>query len=280
MIFPFRKRDRQDKRAAGALPENWLRHLNENVLLYQLLSEEEKAKLRRLVPPFIRGKHWKGCEGLTVTEEIQVTIAGQASLLLLGFENYCYENLRAIRVYPGSFFCGRYVVGTAGSREPMELSWWHARAEGRRLGKGNLVLHEFAHKLAELGDPRDGIPPLGDWDRVERWDQVMGATYERLDEDYSYERPTLLDHYGATNRNEFFSVATECFFLEPAALREEYPQVYQLLAEFYRQDPAERRQDAATLLQAREAGPGVRPAGHRRVYQGYRGLQHIDQPAP
>lgn len=253
MIFPFHERNRPDEPDAGTLPEAWLCHLDDNVLLYRLLSEEEQAKLRRIVPLFIRGKRWQGWEGLTITEEIQVTIAGQACLLLLGFEKYCFDNVKSVRVYPGSFFCGGYVLGVAAPRAPVELSWWHACWDGRRLGERNLVLHEFAHKLAELGDPDDGIPPLDDWDLVDRWDRVMGAAYEQLVEDACYERPTLLHPYGATNRSEFFSVATERFFLEPAALREEHPPVYQLLAEWYRQDPAERRPDPATVRQAREA---------------------------
>jgi tetratricopeptide (TPR) repeat protein len=81
----------------------------------------------------------------------------------------------------------------------------------------------------------------------------MKAAYKQLVEEAEYERPTLLHPYGASNRTKFFAVATECFFLEPAALREQHPAVYEMLARWYRQDPAERKPDAATLLQARAA---------------------------
>jgi len=43
--------------------------------------------------------------------------------------------------------------------------------------------------------------------------------------------------YGATNRAEFFAVATEAFFERPDDVRAEYPQLYEALREFYGQDP-------------------------------------------
>jgi Mlc titration factor MtfA (ptsG expression regulator) len=59
--------------------------------------------------------------------------------------------------------------------------------------------------------------------------------------DIQQHRPTVLDEYGATNAAEFFAVATEAFFQKPAALKRRHPALYQQLAEFYRQDPAERQ---------------------------------------
>jgi hypothetical protein len=123
MFSFFRKRHRRDALHAAPLPSAWLRILHENVLLYQLLSEAEQAKLHQLIPRFIRGKHWQGWQGLTITEEMQVAIAAQACLLVLGLDNYLFENLKTIRVYPGSFFCGGPVLGVATPREPIELSW-------------------------------------------------------------------------------------------------------------------------------------------------------------
>jgi MtfA peptidase len=50
----------------------------------------------------------------------------------------------------------------------------------------------------------------------------------------------LLDPYGATDEAEFFAVVTECFFDQPLEMREQHPQLYELLAGFYRQDTAAR----------------------------------------
>jgi hypothetical protein len=50
-----------------------------------------------------------------------------------------------------------------------------------------------------------------------------------------------LDAYAATNRSEFFAVATESFFCVPDRLRDRLPDLYLQLSRFYRQDPGQAR---------------------------------------
>lgn len=245
MFFPPRREP-----VPEPYPDAWLRHLHDNVFLYRLLSDEDQAKLRAAVWQFVPATNWEGCRGLTITDEIKVTVAGQACLLVLGLEDYCFEDVRTVLVYPGGFLAsdprheampGRAVDGLAHHRGPVVLSWWKACWEGRLGITDNVVLHEFAHKLAEQGDPDAGRPPIEDDELEERWKEVMRAEYEQLCEDVAYERPTLLRPYGASNRAEFFAVTTECFFLQPVALRRRHPALYGVLAGWYRQDPAGRR---------------------------------------
>jgi MtfA peptidase len=233
-----------------SFPQSWLTILRNNVFLYRTLSDSEQEKLQSLVCIFVPLKFWEGCQGLQITEEIQVTIAGQACLLLLGFDDYCFEELKTILVYPGGFLYVspadqddrfRYHLGEAHFKGPVILSWWDVLWCGRRRGRRNLVLHEFAHKLAELGDPKMGMPPMVDPAMEDQWEEIMAAEFERLREHAQYDRPTLLDPYGASNRAEFFAVATECFFLEPVPLRHRHPRLYDLLAQFFRQNPADRQ---------------------------------------
>ena len=40
--------------------------------------------------------------------------------------------------------------------------------------------------------------------------------------------------------NQFFAVATECFFDRPAEMERRHPELYDLLRTYYRQDPAAR----------------------------------------
>jgi len=63
-------------------------------------------------------------------------------------------------------------------------------------------------------------------------------------------RADVLDDYGAQDPAEFFAVATEALFERPRALRERHPRLYEVLRDFYRQDPAHRldRQDAGASL--------------------------------
>ncbi len=173
-----------------------------------------------------------------------MTIAGQACLLVLGFEGYCFEDQKSILVYPSGYLgidpveavnWPDHRLGESHKRGPVVLSWWHARWGGQYWYLHNVVLHEFAHKLAEMGDPHAGMPPLDDPRQAD------------------YRRPTLLDPYGAASPAEFFAVASECFFLRPAALGQRHPVLYQILAEWYRQDPARWRVDEAAAAREEEA---------------------------
>jgi MtfA peptidase len=250
--------------AEEAFPQEWLPFLHDNVFLYSLLHESDQVRLRQLVPHFIAGKFWEGCGGLHISDEIRVTIAAQACLLVLGFDDYCFEDCKSILVYPGGYlgivenpfsdeneFDAR--LGEAHHGGPVVLSWWHACWDGRHRGGKNLVLHEFAHKLAERGDPRTGIPPLDDPRDQPRWESVIGKEHEQLIEDAAYQRPTLLDPYGAKNPAEFFAVASECFFLQPVEMQRRHADLYQLLADWYCQDPAQWRSDAAIAARTWEA---------------------------
>jgi Mlc titration factor MtfA (ptsG expression regulator)/Tfp pilus assembly protein PilF len=238
--------------------------LDEDVLLYRLLTEAQRSKLEDASRIFIAEKSWEGCAGFQITDDVKLTIASQACLLVLGFEDYYFDELQTVLVYPGGFLAPTPAaleeetklearLGEAHWRGPVILSWWQSHWDARRLGRSNLVLHEFAHKLAELGDAHAGMPPLEDDDLAKRWETVIRPEYERLAEDAAYRRPSLLRHYGAENRAEFFAVASECFFLQPTALRQRHPELYQLLAACYRQDPATRPINQALTRRARDA---------------------------
>src|SRR5262249_53854883 len=85
-----------------------------------------------------------------------------------------------------------------------------------------------------------GAPPVTDAALARRWERITAEEYRRLRIDAERNRPTLLRPYGATDRAEFFAVATECFFLRPRRLRDEHPHLYEVFADWLRQDPAER----------------------------------------
>jgi Mlc titration factor MtfA (ptsG expression regulator) len=243
---------------AGPFPPAWGKYLTANVSAYAHLSEPEQAKLRDRLRVFIAEKTWEGCGGLTITDEIKVTIAAQACLLVLGLDDFYFERVRTVLVYPHGYLAppepegepgivdeaDSVRLGEAHYRGPVVLSWSDALAGGKTHRDGrNLVFHEFAHELDMLDGAADGIPPLSA-DRLARWHEVMAAEYDRLVRDVERGRPTLLDDYGTTNDAEFFAVATECFFERPVLLQRRHPQLYDVLRDFYRQNPAAWREDA------------------------------------
>jgi Mlc titration factor MtfA (ptsG expression regulator) len=131
------------------------------------------------------------------------------------------------------------VLGEAhDGRGPVLLAWDQAEEAARHPGSGhNVVFHEFAHKLDMLDDIIDGTPPLERRADLDRWVEVFTEAYEALRAGRA--RPPL-QPYGATNPSEFFAVATEAFFDVPAQLAHHEPKLYEVLRDFFNQDPAAR----------------------------------------
>jgi Mlc titration factor MtfA (ptsG expression regulator) len=86
----------------------------------------------------------------------------------------------------------------------------------------------------------DGVPPLPDRAAREAWRRVLGEEFHGFCDRVDAGEETLLDPYGAESVDEFFAVASEVFFVAPGQLQLEHPQLYALLAGYYRQDPARR----------------------------------------
>lgn len=255
MILSWLRERRRRKFLAAPFPTAWLPYLERNVAHYRHLAPDEQARLRDNLRVFIAEKHWEGCAGLELTEEMQVTIAAQACLLALGLEGDPYRNVLSILVYPTGYvvpketrFGGLSIsggedrrLGEAHYRGPVILSWADVRRDSRHPGRGrNLVWHEFAHQLDMLDADINGTSPLSDAQLRRRWNEIMTAEYEALVSASEEEHETLLDPYGAKDEAEFFAIVTECFFDRPWDLQIEHPQLYDLLREYYRQDPAAR----------------------------------------
>jgi Mlc titration factor MtfA (ptsG expression regulator) len=255
MLFSWLKRRRRRKLVAAPFPPEWLAFLDANVAHYRLLTDAERAKLRDDLRVLIAEKEWEGCRGQEITDEVKVTVAGQASLLLLGLRDNYFDRMSTILIYPSGYRTPRTEVlgdgvvlegeqpvdGEAHYRGPVILSWAEVLAEGRDPSLGhNLVLHEFAHQLDMQDGEVNGTPRLRDAELDRRWQKVMAVEYERLIADVDEGLPTLLDDYGATSPGEFFAVATECFFTRPVELRRRHRALYRLFCDYYRQDPAGR----------------------------------------
>ena len=246
MIFSWLKNRRRRKLLARPFPETWLEHLRTNVDHYGRLPSDAQQKLSDKTVIFVAEKHWTGCGGLEMTDEIKVTIAAQACVLLLGIEgDYLFDGIFSILVYPAAYApppeerdglvdLDVTHLGEAWHRGPVVLSWRHVLAGSRGHDDGqNLVIHEFAHQL----DGLDGTPPLGSRQQYRDWQAVTDREYRRLVRQASEGAVTLLDDYGASSRAEFFAVASECFFQKPREMLARHPDLFELLRSFYKQDP-------------------------------------------
>ena len=257
MIFTWLKRRRRRHLLELPFPDDWVGILHRNVYHYARLSPPEQSKLRDLVRVLAAEKNWEGCGGLKMDDTIRVTIAAQAGLVVLGFEDEYFDMVQSILVYPNAYVAPGLTVtkqglvllggeshreGEAWYRGPVVLSWADALASGQQKAAGdNVVIHEFAHQLdMQNGSMIDGTPPLSSRDQHQRWQEVIAAEHEQLARDCEYGQPTLLDCYGATEIGEFFAVATECFFERGHAMSQRHPNLYEILRNYFRQDPATR----------------------------------------
>lgn len=249
---PLLERRRRDRAMAAPFPGAWRAILHRNVPRYRDLPPDLREQLRRRIQAFLAGKDFVGCAGQEIDDEVRVTIAAQACLLLLNREPAGFPGLREVLVYPGAFVVERLrpepsgvlqesrqvLSGESWSRGRVVLSWQDVLEGGAVPDDGrNVVIHEFAHQLDQEKGYGNGAPALGGRERHARWSRVLGAEFERLQVATAMGEPTLLSAYGASDPAEFFAVATEVFFEQPARLAAEHPSLYAELAGYYRVDP-------------------------------------------
>ena len=218
-----------------------------------LRSDGDRALLRDMTTLFLAQKEFTGAHDLEVDDAMAVAIAAQACLPVLRLGLEWYDGFVGIVVHADAVVASREFVDDAGvvhaydeelSGEAMQggpvmLAWSDVDDAGDSAEAGyNVVIHEFAHILDMRDGLADGVPPLGDRRLRDAWVQVLDAEYDRFCERIDAGDETLLDPYAAEAPEEFFAVAAEAFFVAPLALRNEHPELYELLGGFFRQDPA------------------------------------------
>jgi MtfA peptidase len=255
--------------AGGFAIRHWSRHRARANLLASALTPSQRAiiaeqvPLARKLPPELRatfeGKinaflnqiEFTGCNGLEVTEEMRLSIAAQACLLVVNTDTW-YDHLSTILIYPGAFKSRQtrhegYVVteretvrtGESWSRGPVVLSWAHSQQGALNDHDGhNVVLHEFAHQIDDLSGHTDGVPNLAADQSFAKWRHSFVTAYEQHVQHVEAGRKTVFDPYGAEGQEEFFAVAVEAFFETPQEVKRLEPAVYAELALLFRLDPA------------------------------------------
>ncbi|QEG25255.1 M90 family metallopeptidase [Mariniblastus fucicola] len=247
-MFSWFRNRRRKKILANPWPEPWDLHLQRNVRLTWEMSDLQMRALQDRVKVFVAEKNWEGCEGLQLTEEMQVTIAAQACLMLLGVNDWYFDNVKTILVYPQAFrrMTGdglteghaSHRAGEAWQGGPIILSWKDSLSGGRNEDDGqNVVIHEFAHALDGIDGEMGGSVMFDDAESTQTWSRVVEEGYAELVQAKETGRRTLLDHYGATNEAEYFAVATETFFEQPREMSREYGELFSLLKKYFRLDP-------------------------------------------
>ena len=244
-------------------PAAWRAIVRQRVPQVRRLPADLQLQLKRHMQVFLAEKHFVGCGGLVVTDEMRVTVAAQACLLLLNRPAGYFRGLREILIYPGAFVVDRVradgsgvlqeqrgaLAGESWAQGQVVLSWDDTLAGAAVADDGrNVVIHEFAHQLDQEKGHANGAPLLGERRRYARWSQVLGEAFAQLQRRVAREAAgaadtgaaapaPLISAYGATDPAEFFAVVSEVFFEQPQRLAAEQPALYREFSGYYRIDP-------------------------------------------
>ena len=215
----WRGERRRARWAAAPFPPAWRRILRRRVPLAASLPVPLQLRLKGLIQSFLAEVPIIGCAGLNVTDEMRVTIAAQAALLLLGRQVNTapashFPNLRQVLLYPGSFVVDRPATQAGGVQQEQRRalageSWqqgqvilsWEAVREGADIPDDgqNVVLHEFAHQLDQETGPANGAPLLPGAVHARQWAQVLSAAFAELQRRLAQDIPSCLGAYAATS---------------------------------------------------------------------------------
>jgi Mlc titration factor MtfA (ptsG expression regulator) len=262
LVHPLLVKRRRNRCKQIPLPPLWQAIITQNLPIYTCLSPDERRRIQGHIQVFLAEKQFLGCRELQVTEEMKITIAAVACLLLLNEQGSYFSKLRSILVYPSTYlvqeksFLGNYVVeenwvarlGESWTTDQVVLSWEQIKRDTSNWQDGhNVILHEFAHQLDQEDGKAEGVPILPKNFDDSMWAKVMTQEYQQLCHDVERRVKTVIDSYGATNPAEFFAVATETFFEKPRQLLKKHPALYQQLQRYYQLNPVQWTESASSL---------------------------------
>ena len=235
-------------------PDVW-HNVRQHLSILDGLNDEQDQWLRERSVLFLQEKALTPMPGVDLTKEGRLLLAAQAQLPLLNLGDLdWYQGFHEIVLYPDDFISPQrhrdssgvehewegHHSGEAWQHGPVVLAWPGVIASGGWEGF-NLVIHELAHKIDMLNGAANGMPPLHSHMVVSDWTHAMQQAYDHLNHTLDHHPDHApIDPYAAENPAEFFAVISEYFFSAPDLLQSAYPQVYQQLGLFYRQDPLAR----------------------------------------
>lgn len=246
------RRLRREKLFNTPLDSSRIAILQKYVTIYSKLPQTLREELHGHINIFLDAKKFIGRDGIEITDEISVVVAGNACLLLLQGNKRRFTGFSSILIYPNTYIAHEVQhdglltteqpstrAGESWVRGPIVLSWEDIRSGSVNAEDGhNVVIHEFAHKLDEQSGHMNGLPVLSSQSHQKEWSKVLSEEFDALHERAKRGGNKVLDAYGTVSPAEFFAVASESFFEKPVQMKKRLPELYKQLQTFYNIDPA------------------------------------------
>lgn len=230
---------RRRRLVRAPFPPAWRGCLEQRIPFYARLDAAGRQRFEDDVRIFLSEQRIIGDRGATVDDETRLLIASSAAMLGHGLPDWEWENLRDIVVYPRAFderyaqSHDAHIAGMVHAQGPILLSQRELRMGFSRLDGHNVGLHELAHVMDFADGHADGVPADLQWVATAPWVQLVADRLAR-----QRRQKGALRDYAGKNEAELFAVAVEAFFERPEALLQRDPELYDMLADYFAQDPA------------------------------------------
>ncbi|WP_440873642.1 zinc-dependent peptidase [Thalassotalea sp. PLHSN55] len=249
---PYWREYQRNKIRQQPFKKAWRKILQQRMPYFRQMPADLQLQLKGHIQVFLAEKNFVGCNGVNITDEIRITVAAQACLLLLNRKTNFYPKLRTILVYPRAFVKEQQTVQANGVLHTHTSilageSWdfgkvvlsWQDTIDGAEIPDDgrNVVIHEFAHQLDQENGKANGAPILAKGQSYQQWSEAFSSQFELLKRQQQNHISSIFDYYGATNPAEFFAVASEVFFEKAEIFHYLHPALYQQLKQYYQVDP-------------------------------------------
>jgi len=236
ILFAFKMRREREN---APLPENYKELLEDYVKFYRELEVDDREKFEKRIQHFLAATKITGVNA--VVEDLdRILIAAGAIIPVYRIPDWQYVNLHEILLYPGNFNMDfdqggtdRNITGMVGSgamQHVMIITKWQLRQGFISDDGHNTAIHEFVHLIDKMDGTVDGIPEIIlERKFVQQWKNIMDSTIAQMKAHGSD-----IDMYGASSPTEFLAVISEHFFEQPALLKKNHPDLYDMLGKIYK----------------------------------------------
>lgn len=226
-------------------PKNFRELLVQNVQFYQNLDNPSRKRFENKIQSFLLRANVEGVN-TEVTDLDKLLVASSAVIPVFYFDKWTYYNLETVLLYPGTFnkeeFLGAGyekntlgMVGNGPMQRIMILSKPALHNGFMNVGRNNTGIHEFVHLLDKEDGDVDGLPEVLLRKNLNAtWMDLVSKNMDAIMSGHSD-----INSYGASNRAEFFSVASEYFFNDPDQFKKNHSELYGMMQTIF-QMPAKK----------------------------------------